>query len=183
MGLIVPNEKDIQRMLNKYHLNDLSPDAKDIAIQIAKTSVGYEMDSASAQLTLNAKDRAVVSSLSTLIKQNWIVINQLSELTDVLNSIAVKQSEENKEMKKDNTNQQKVEINTEGMTECTVADVIQYLDSNGKTYRDNTSMCGYFWILDDEEVREWIKGKIIEGKVPKYTSCSGALRGCPGWYV
>ena len=132
MGLIIPNERDIQRMLNKYHLNDLSPDALDIAIQIAKTSPGDELDSASAQLTFNTKDRAVVASLTTLIRQNWIIINQLSELTQALGTIGekietVRAEEERK------TDPKKTEINTEGMTECTIEDAIQYLTANGKT--------------------------------------------------
>ncbi len=68
-------------------------------------------------------------------------------------------------------------------TDYTKEEVIQFLSVRGKTYCDNTSSGGNFWIMCDSEIEEWINGKTIEGKVPAHTSSAGALHGAPGWYV
>ena len=183
MGFLKAKESEIRALVDEYHLDNLSPEAIDIVRKIAKDYSFDQMNAAFAQFTFNSKDYTTIASFTTLIRQNWIIINQLAELTEVMKSIKEKQEEKIKEPEEDQTAPKKVETNTEVMTECSIADAIQFLSFNGKTYIDNTPKCGYLWILDDEEVREWIKNKIIDGKVPQYTSCSGALRGCPGWYV
>ena len=74
-------EKQIEKYLKKYQLEDL--DEKDLVVlqRIAYDLVGNNFFKAGMVLSFaKAEEQAKVTYLSTLVEQNWMIIRQLSRL-------------------------------------------------------------------------------------------------------
>ncbi|WAC06907.1 MAG: hypothetical protein OS130_11745 [Thermodesulfobacteriota bacterium] len=86
MGLFESKEKKIERKKNefiqKYHLTEI--DAADVAMieEIATDLTGLSLMKAGMAFSFaNAADQATVGYLAAVVKQNWIIIRKLSEIS------------------------------------------------------------------------------------------------------
>lgn len=76
--------QEIARMVEKYHLDDLAPEDLDTVKQIAADLAGNGLISFGVGLSGKAEDVAKLTYLSALVRQNWLIINQLSRITKLL---------------------------------------------------------------------------------------------------
>lgn len=76
--------QEIEKMVKKYHLDDLSPEDLDTVKQIAADLAGNGLISFGVTLSGKAEDVAKLSYLSALVRQNWLIINQLSRISKQL---------------------------------------------------------------------------------------------------
>lgn len=75
------SEKQLEKYLKKYQLEDL--DEKDMVVleRIANDLVGNNFFKAGMALSFaKAEEQAKVTYLSTLVEQNWMIIRQLSRM-------------------------------------------------------------------------------------------------------
>lgn len=78
-------QEEIQKFIGRYHLEDLT--ANDLAIvqKIAGDLMGNGLIKAGMALSFaKAEEQAKVTYLSTLVEQNWLMINQLSRIAKLL---------------------------------------------------------------------------------------------------
>lgn len=76
--------QEIARMVEKYHLDDLAPEDLDTVKQIAADLAGNGLISFGVGLSGKSEDVAKLTYLSALVRQNWLIINQLSRITKLL---------------------------------------------------------------------------------------------------
>lgn len=76
--------QEIAKMVNKYHLNDLPAEDLDTVKQIAADLAGSGLISFGVTLSGKSEDVAKLSYLSALVRQNWLIINQLSRIAKLL---------------------------------------------------------------------------------------------------
>lgn len=76
--------QEIAKMISKYHLNDLAPEDLDTVKSIASDLAGSGLISFGITLSGKSEDVAKLSYLSALVRQNWLIINQLSRISKQL---------------------------------------------------------------------------------------------------
>lgn len=76
--------REIEKFVNKYHLDDLAPEDLDTVRQIAGDLAGNGLISFGVNLSGKAEDVAKLTYLSALVRQNWLIINQLSRISKQL---------------------------------------------------------------------------------------------------
>lgn len=76
--------QEISKMINKYHLDELAPEDLDTVKQIAADLAGNGLITFGTTLSGKAEDVAKLSYLSALVRQNWLIINQLSRISKQL---------------------------------------------------------------------------------------------------
>ena len=76
--------QEIAKLVNKYHLEDLAPEDLDTVKQIAADLAGNGLISLGVSLSGKSEDVAKINYLSALVRQNWLIINQLSRITKLL---------------------------------------------------------------------------------------------------
>ena len=84
MGLFMTPEQEAQKLLQKYHLTDLQKEDMEIVMQIADDISGNELLKKGTALTGRSEDLAKITYLSAIVRQNWIMINQLSRIEKLL---------------------------------------------------------------------------------------------------
>lgn len=81
--------EQIEKFQKKYHIDELDPRDLDNVKQIATDLAGNGFLKAGLALSFgNAADQAKVTYLSTLIEQNWIIMNQLNRLNKNIEKLA-----------------------------------------------------------------------------------------------
>ena len=89
MGLFsTPEEKEakkeakIDKMMERYGLQDLSPEYRDKVRSIYLELMGTGLMDAGLKLSLNTKteDLLKISYLNAVVQQNWIIIRLLDEI-------------------------------------------------------------------------------------------------------
>ena len=73
-------EEKLQRLLAKYHLENINSVDADAVKEINYELMGTGLLEFGTTLSGKAEDNVKISYLNTLIKQNWIIIRQLDEL-------------------------------------------------------------------------------------------------------
>lgn len=76
--------QEIAKLVNKYHLDNLDPADLDTVKQIAADLAGNGLISVGVSLSGKAEDVAKITYLSALVRQNWLIINQLSRIAKLL---------------------------------------------------------------------------------------------------
>ena len=76
--------QEIAKFVNKYHLDDLAPEDLDTVRQIATDLAGNGLINFCVGLSGKAEDVAKLTYLSALVRQNWLIINQLSRISKQL---------------------------------------------------------------------------------------------------
>lgn len=84
MGLFMTPEQEAQKLLQKYHLTALPKEDMEIVTQIADDLAGNGLITLGTRLSGKAEDVAKITYLSALVRQNWILINQLSRIEKLL---------------------------------------------------------------------------------------------------
>lgn len=84
MGLFMTPEQEAQKLRQKFNLTDLPKEDMEIVMKIAEDISGLDMVRKGAALTFKSEDLAKMSYLSALVRQNWIMINQLSRIEKLL---------------------------------------------------------------------------------------------------
>lgn len=76
--------QEIAKLVNKYHLDNLDPADLETVKQIAADLAGNGLISVGVSLSGKAEDVAKITYLSALVRQNWLIINQLSRIAKLL---------------------------------------------------------------------------------------------------
>lgn len=84
MSLFSSKEQEVQKLLEKYHLNSLPNDDMETVVQIANDLAGNGLITFGTRLSGKPEDVAKMTYLSALVRQNWIMINQLSRIEKLL---------------------------------------------------------------------------------------------------
>lgn len=88
MGLFSQREEkdefETNRTIRKFHLNNLSQDDMETVIQISNDLEGNGLITLGTRLSGKAEDVAKITYLSAIVRQNWIIINQLSRIEKLL---------------------------------------------------------------------------------------------------
>ncbi|RWZ54561.1 hypothetical protein EQV77_14935 [Halobacillus fulvus] len=71
-----------EKYLKKYHLEDLDEDDLKVLDEISGEFLG--LSKAAGMLTMNSTEQAKVQHLSVLVKQNWMIIKKLNEISNKL---------------------------------------------------------------------------------------------------
>lgn len=74
------NEEKVQKLMTKYHLENVSPKYADQVKEIAAELAGNKMIEVGTLLQGNGVDSAKMSYLSAIMKQNFIIIQLLDEI-------------------------------------------------------------------------------------------------------
>lgn len=74
------NEEKVQKLMAKYHLENISPKYADQVKEIAADLAGNKMIEVGTLLQGNGVDSAKMSYLSAIMKQNFIIIQLLDEI-------------------------------------------------------------------------------------------------------
>lgn len=72
--------QEVAKLVNKFHLDDLPPEDLDTARMIATDLAGNGLISFGVTLSGKPEDVAKLTYLSALVRQNWLIINQLSRI-------------------------------------------------------------------------------------------------------
>lgn len=78
-------QKEIEKFMNKYQLDDINE--KDLVMikKIANDLIGNNLFKAGMALSFaKPEEQAKVTYLSALVEQNWMIIRQLSSISDKL---------------------------------------------------------------------------------------------------
>ena len=79
-------EIEVNKFLNRYHLEDLNPNDLLLVKNIARDMMGSGTLRLGMALTFaKSEEQLKVNYLSTLVEQNWIMINQLSRIENKIN--------------------------------------------------------------------------------------------------
>lgn len=82
---VTKEERRIEKYKEKYNLNSLSEDDLKIVQNIATDMAGSGLMKTGMSLSFaKAEEQLKVGYLSTLVEQNWLIINQLNRLLDKL---------------------------------------------------------------------------------------------------
>lgn len=76
--------QEVAKLVNKFHLDDLSPEDLDTVRMIATDLAGNGLINFGVALSGKAEDVAKLTYLSALVRQNWLIINQLSRIAKAL---------------------------------------------------------------------------------------------------
>ncbi len=84
MGLLGNNEEKqqekVQKLLHKYHVDNVSSDISEDIKEIAQDLAGNKMIELGTLLQGNGADSAKMSYMSAIMKQNFIIIRLLDEI-------------------------------------------------------------------------------------------------------
>jgi hypothetical protein len=84
MGLLGNNEEKqqekVQKLLHKYHVDNVSSDISEDIKEIASDLAGNKMIELGTLLQGNGADSAKMSYMSAIMKQNFIIIRLLDEI-------------------------------------------------------------------------------------------------------
>jgi hypothetical protein len=84
MGLLGNNEEKqqekVQKLLHKYHVDNVSSDISEDIKEIACDLAGNKMIELGTLLQGNGADSAKMSYMSAIMKQNFIIIRLLDEI-------------------------------------------------------------------------------------------------------
>ena len=84
MGLLGNNEEKqqekVQKLLRKYHVDNVSSDISEDIKEIAYDLAGNKMIELGTLLQGNGADSAKMSYMSAIMKQNFIIIRLLDEI-------------------------------------------------------------------------------------------------------
>lgn len=183
MGLFSNSDSDV---LKKYNLENLPPQDLEIVYQIAKDLAGNKLVTVGNRLSGNPVETAKLTYMSALVQQNWIIINQLSRLSSLLEKQSDPEPSNTAHSVAISTDAQiplPVQISEAEATNITVAAAKQYLSAQRVMYIDNTASGGMLWIAFDNNISDWIEGITINGNKPKHIHSAGILGGKPGWFV
>lgn len=73
--------EQMQNLMDKYHLEELSPNDLEIVKRITSDLVANGFAKASMAMGMaSVPEQAKVTYLSALVEQNWMMINQLSRI-------------------------------------------------------------------------------------------------------
>lgn len=84
MALFISKEQEVENLLKKYHLNNLPEEDLENVRQIANDLAGNNLITFGTRLSGKPEDVAKMTFLSALVRQNWIIINQLSAIVKSL---------------------------------------------------------------------------------------------------
>ena len=76
--------QEITKYVNKYHLDELAPEDLEAVKLIATDLAGNGLINFGVSLSGKAEDVAKLTYLSALVRQNWLIINQLSRIAKLL---------------------------------------------------------------------------------------------------
>lgn len=77
--------KEIEKFMERYGLDSLAPEDLNTVRKIAQDLAGNGCFKAGMALSFaKAEEQAKVTYLSALVEQNWLIINQLSRISELL---------------------------------------------------------------------------------------------------
>lgn len=81
-------EAKLQKFMERYQLNDISPEDYTVIERVANDLVANNLFKAGMALSFaKAEEQAKVGYLSALVEQNWILIRKLDEMSKRLEKL------------------------------------------------------------------------------------------------
>lgn len=76
--------QEIAKLVEKYHLDDMDPRDLTTVKNIAADLAGNGLLKAGVTLSGKSEDVAKITYLSAIVEQNWLIINQLSRISKLI---------------------------------------------------------------------------------------------------
>ena len=73
-------EQKAAALMAKFHLEEVSPEYREQVKEISYDLMGNKLTELGAALQGNAHDTAILSYMSAIVRQNWIIIRLLDDI-------------------------------------------------------------------------------------------------------